>query len=113
MNKAVFCTVNSIRILISIFFICMFISELFNIAQDPITYERVYTGEFLGKGRYESLSQLKITIIIQIIIVLIYAILTTVHIFILKNKKNIIWILRFMDIALITFIIYSLRYVFY
>ena len=97
MRKTIF---DILRIIIGVLFTSILISDLLGITHDPITYERVYTGEFLGKMRYASLSQLKSSLILQIIITSIYLILSILHLFFLKNRRSILSaILIIFDIA--------------
>jgi hypothetical protein len=57
-NKT-YLTFNIIRIFFALLYIFVCVNDLYEIKKDPETYERVYTGEFLGKYRYNSLDELK------------------------------------------------------
>ncbi len=50
--------INILRTLFAFLMIVMNISDIIGIGIDPVTYDAVYTGEFMGKFRFESLKDL-------------------------------------------------------
>ena len=103
---------NSIRILVGLFFLLFFLSELYDIAVNAETYEKVYTGVFLGENRYESLFLLKKTIWIYNFITTIYLLLIILHLTKFKRSKPLTWFLRIIDVFIIIRIGYSLYKIF-
>jgi hypothetical protein len=100
--------VNIIRLLFGIFFLLGMLLDLYGIATDPLTYERVYTGAFLGEYRYDSLYDLKLARWRDCFIAMIYLLFVILHMTKFKQNKIFTWILRIMDISLMVFIGYSL-----
>lgn len=107
MKEKCFYIVNLIRLLTALFLMSVCITDLYGIAQDPITYERVYTGEFLGEYQYDTLSQFKMGTIVQLVFISIYVVLVILHTCILK-RRIVLWGVRVMDLILSIFIVYSL-----
>jgi hypothetical protein len=106
-NK-VYLIFNAIRIFFALLYICVGISELYEIKNDTETYERVYTGEFLGKYGYNSLDELKTSHYVSISIIIIYVLLVVLHLSKLKKWKILTWVLRIADIVVIICFVYSL-----
>lgn len=110
----IFYSYNIIRILFSIFILFVCFSELYNIGKDPLTYEKVYTGEFLGGYGFESLCKLKLFRIFEGFSFLIYLLLVVFHLTIFRKNNIITCLLRISDIFIIiyfTYIIYSIYFV--
>lgn len=105
MNNAISQTTNAIRILIAILFLLIFVSDLRNIYLDPDTYYKVYTGEFLGEGRFNSLFNLVLSHCVTIAIVFTYLLFVFLHLTKLKSWKVLTWILRVIDILISIIII--------
>ena len=96
------------RILIGMLWASILITDLIGIAQDPTTYEQVYTGEFMGENRFETLHQYKTSIVLQTIFIASYMALALLHCFILRDKRIISWCLVVMDIILLVLILYPI-----
>jgi len=100
MNKATFYTANTIRVLIGVLFLLIFVSDLYSIFLDPDTYDKVYTGEFLGEGRFKTLYHLILSHCIAIGTVFIYLIFVVLHLTKLNDWKMLTWVLRVIDIII-------------
>lgn len=75
---------------------------------DPIIYDKVYTGEFLGENRYETLYHLILSHCIKIGVSFIYLIFITLHLSKLKDWKILTCILRLFDVFTVSYFVYHL-----
>lgn len=96
---------NIIRLAVGFSFLLFSLTDLYNINIDADTYEKVYTGEFLGEHSYESLSQLKLSRWIEAFFSISYLIFVVLHLTILKRNRVLIWALRFIDVFIVIFFI--------
>ncbi len=101
--------VNAIRLICGIFSLLVMLSDLYGVAVDPLIYERVYTGEFLGENSYQSLFHLKLFRWIQCVLIMVYLSLVILHLTKLKNCKILTWTLRIIDVFIILYIGYSVH----
>lgn len=108
MKKTFFYSLNFLRILISLILLSGFVSDIIGIASDYETYERVYTGEFLGNYSYKNIFQLQVSLWSCIIAILIYILFVVLHITKLKQNKFLSWSLRIFDIIVIIIITFSI-----
>jgi len=111
--KILYFSYNIARILFAVILLLSFLSDIHGIAVDPNTYEKVYTGEFLGADRYESLLQLKVSLWRNISICIVYIFLVILHLTKFKQYKIFTWFLRVVDVFVIIFIGYSLYKVYF
>jgi hypothetical protein len=102
-KNAIYFVVNILRIIIGIVFLFACLSDLYGIGIDPDIYEKVYTGEFLGKYSYVSLSHLKIVLWIESVIAFVYLVIVVLHITKLKFKYLIIIVLTIIDLVVIVY----------
>jgi len=102
-------TINTIRIIVGILLLLAFVSELHEIFLYPITYERVYTGEFMEKDRFNTLYHLILSNCIYSCIAFIYLLFVLLHLTKLKEWKILTWILRVLDVVLLVIIGYMLH----
>lgn len=100
---------NILRIMISLLFIYIIASDLYEIFLDPVTYEAVYTGAFLGKNKFKTLYHLILSDCIEIVAFLIYLFISILHFYSLKNKKLISCILIIWDIIAISYFLCYLK----
>jgi len=107
-KKTLFFLYNIARILFAVILLVGFLSDIYGIAVDSDTYEKVYTGEFLGADRYESLLQLKIFLWRNVFICIIYIFWVILHLTKYKHSKILTWFLRIVDVFIVTYIGYSL-----
>lgn len=105
--------VNSLRIIVGSFLLMACCSDIYGIFADPVTYEHVYTGEFLGERRYDSLLQLKIYLWIQALLFALYVMFVILHLTKLRNSKVLAWTLSVADVVILIHIGYSLYGVFF
>lgn len=108
MKKTIFYSINFLRILIALILLSGFVSDIIGIASDSETYERVYTGEFLGSNSYKNLFQLQVSLWGSIIAISIYILFVILHITKLKQSKLLSWSLRIFDIIVIVIITFSI-----
>lgn len=107
-KRVIILMVNYLRVIVGLLLLCLFLGELYSVNSEPDIYEKVYTGEFLGDQRYESLASLKFEIIYIIIFATVYLLITFLCFTKIKNTKRFPYILTLADICMIFFIGYSL-----
>ena len=112
-KQMIYILYNFFRIIASALLIVIFIGELYNISMDPITYEKVYTGEFLGKFRFEDLKNLKAIRYSELFLSIVYITFEISHLTILKKSIFLTWILRIVDVLIISFLLYNLYYFYF
>jgi uncharacterized membrane protein len=107
-NKIFYLLYNTARILFATIILLGFFSDIHGIAIDPDTYEKVYTGAFLGEYRYESLFHLKLSLWIDSLLLISYLVLVILHLTKFKQNKFLSWFLRVADLIIVSYIGYSL-----
>ena len=106
-RKIIYFSLNIFRIIVGLFLLLIFLSELHSIFLDPITYERVYTGEFFGEDNFKTLYHLILSNCIYCGVAFIYLIFVILHLTKLKEWKILTWTLRIIDVIIaIVLIIY-------
>ena len=96
------------RVVVAFILVYICFSDIYYSYNDPLTYERVYTGEFLGINKSGSLLQFRMECLIQGAIFAIYALCSMLSISIWKQKKQISILLIIIDIYTILYIGFSL-----
>ncbi|RHJ83932.1 hypothetical protein DW103_06480 [Parabacteroides sp. AM08-6] len=79
-------------------------------AKYSMVYEKVYTGEFLGEWRFDSLLNLQLFSCFECLMSIIYLVLEFLHLTRLKGNVILVWFLRAIDIFLV---IFSVCYYYY
>ena len=94
------------------FYLYMVISELYYILKDPLTYERVYTGDFFGEYRFETILSLQIHYWLRFIFSIGYIIFEILHLSVLKKYNVLTWVLRIVDLFIIGYFVHFM-FIFY
>jgi hypothetical protein len=102
---------NAIRICIVIFLLFGFLSDIHEMTIDPDTYDKVYTGEFLGRFSYDSLWHLKVALWRNVSFALIYVITLIMHLTMYKRSTLIAWLLLIVDIFVVLYFCYMMCYI--
>lgn len=106
-KRVILLVIKIARVTIGVFLLWLFLDELHNIGIDSDTYEKVYTGEFLGEFRYESLNHYKLEIVQIIIFMSIYVLVAFLCFTKIKRMRFFPYIVILIDLCLIIYIGYS------
>lgn len=103
MKKYIYWSVNILRLFCGIIMIFFNFVDIDGIFTDPITYERVYTGEFLGARRYDSLLHLISHLWILLFLAYHYVVFVILHLTKLKSNVILTWLIRIADVIIIIY----------
>lgn len=110
-KRILYSAYNAIRLCIVAFLLLGFLHDIHGISVDSDTYEKVYTGEFLGEFRYDSLRQLRATLWCDVSFSIIYIILVIAHLAIYRRNALITWSLLIIDIFIVSYFCYMMWYI--
>lgn len=102
---------NILRGIVAVCFLLISSSDLYFMMKDPLIYERVYLGDFLGKYSFESLFELRLFRLGEVVFALVYLLLVIIHSSYLKENVFIKWLLRVIDVLVIIYIANYLLYI--
>ena len=96
---------NIIRIIAGSILAFLSLLELWGIAEDPGTYQRVYTGEMMGDIGHGSLDQLIVHRLVQAIMSMGYIYIVALH---MKRYSRNIWFIVLLAMADICFVAWTM-----
>lgn len=103
---------NIIRGIIALSILIISGSDLYSMMKDPLIYERVYLGDFLGKYSFESLFELRLFRLSEAVFAIGYLLLVILYSSYLKDNIFIMWFLRVIDVLVIIYIANYLLYIY-